>query len=94
MSDLISRKFLLSHECEADRMGAMLVVGKGWILEAPTVDAVEVVRCKGCAHAHREYSPRFKGDTEEHYLCGMTKDYRKPNSFCSSGKCRESEVSE
>lgn len=35
--DLISRKALLEHAVEADRMGAMLVVGKGHILSAPAI---------------------------------------------------------
>lgn len=42
--ELIDKEALLTHECEADRMGAMLVVGKGHILSAPIVDAVPVVR--------------------------------------------------
>ena len=41
---LIDADALLKHEVEADRMGAMLVVGKGYILEAPEIDAVPVVR--------------------------------------------------
>lgn len=41
---LIDADALLKHECEADRMGAMLVVGKGYILDAPTIDAMPVVR--------------------------------------------------
>ena len=39
---LIDADELLKHEVEADRMGAMLVVGKGYILSAPTIDAVRV----------------------------------------------------
>lgn len=44
---LIDADALLKHECEADRMGAMLVVGKGYILSAPTVRATETARWKG-----------------------------------------------
>lgn len=44
MPRYIDADALLKHECEADRMGAMLVVGKGYILDAPTIDAVQVVR--------------------------------------------------
>lgn len=80
MSDLISRKFLLSHECEADRMGAMLVVGKGWILEAPAVEAVEVVFCKYCQY-------------RETTNC-ITPDLVNDDDYCSYGERRESEVSE
>ena len=47
---LIDADALLKHEVEADRMGAMLVVGKGYILEAPEIDAVPVVRCVECKH--------------------------------------------
>ena len=80
MSDLISRKFLLSHECEADRMGAMLVVGKGWILEAPAVEAVEVVFCKDCLKRNTSmcHAGHEQADTD----------------YCSHGERRESEVSE
>ncbi len=42
----IDANALLEHECEADRMGAMLVVGKGYILSAPTADVAPVVRAE------------------------------------------------
>ena len=88
-NDLISRKFLLSHECEADRMGAMLVVGKGWILEAPAVDAVEVVRCGECLMGQKShFSP-------SRLVCvNDSGKYKKPDDYCSYGERRESEVSE
>ena len=41
---LIDANELLKHECEADRMGVMLVVGKGYILNAPTIEAVSPQR--------------------------------------------------
>lgn len=34
---LIDADALLQHQNEADKMGAMLVVGKGFILDAPTI---------------------------------------------------------
>ena len=34
---LIDADALLEHQVEADRMGAMLVVGKGFIMDAPTI---------------------------------------------------------
>ena len=49
---LIDANALLTHECEADKMGAMLVVGKGYILDAPTVPAEVVVHCENCQHIH------------------------------------------
>ena len=36
---LIDADALIKHEVEADRMGAMLVVGKGHIINAPTIAA-------------------------------------------------------
>ena len=99
MSDLISRKFLLSHECEADRMGAMLVVGKGWILEAPAVDAVEVVRCENCEHCEL-YVDYLTGKTFNFGYCyrrfKRRKSINRVNSddYCSYGERRESEVIE
>mgnify|MGYP000894745589 CR=1 FL=1 len=34
---LIDADALLEHQVEADKMGAMLVVGKGFIMDAPTI---------------------------------------------------------
>lgn len=50
---LIDADELLKHEVEADRMGAMLVVGKGHILSAPTINAVRVVH--GCWEFVNDY---------------------------------------
>ena len=47
---------------------------------APTIDAVEVVRCKDC----EEYIPWLEGN----YVCGLIGSYfgnTKPNDFCSRG---------
>jgi hypothetical protein len=55
---LIDADELLKHEIEADSMGAMLVVGKGYILSAPTIDAAPVVRGEWLvtdAYPHRVY---------------------------------------
>lgn len=71
---LIDADALIKHEVEADRMGAMLVVGKGYILNAPTIDAVPVVRGEwvGVAHGRgghecskcRGYAPSFQNGAE------------------------------
>ena len=48
----------------------------------PTIDAVEVVRCKDCRH-------RYLHDVDETYYCangcGLT-DCVKPDDFCSHGE--------
>ena len=47
--------------------------------EAPTVDAVEVVRCKDCEYYNGEYK-----------YC-VNDIFVKPNGYCSYGKRREDE---
>ena len=58
---LIDADALLKHEIEADHMGAMLVVGKGYILSAPEVDAAPVV--------HGEWIKKSSEETETLALC-------------------------
>ena len=60
---LIDADALLEHQVEADKMGAMLVVGKGFIMDAPTITPqpdpdTGIVPC-GCG-----------GKTETHELYG------------------------
>lgn len=44
------------------------------IHNAPTIDAVPVVRCKDCVY-------RYKG-----YICGISGDFTGDNEFCCKGK--------
>lgn len=50
---------------------------------APTVDAVEVVRCKDCAHAHLTASNQAK-------YCDMRSNgdelYLPPDFYCAAGR--------
>ena len=55
---------LLKHEIEADRMGAMLVVGKGYILSAPEIDVAPVVR--GYSY---EDDKTYSGPGTSNYIC-------------------------
>jgi hypothetical protein len=77
---MIDADALIKHEVEADRMGAMLVVGKGYILNAPTIDAVPVVRCGECDR-------RIKSaDLTNTVLCGwLHKITMNKDDFCSYG---------
>lgn len=59
---LIDADELLKHEVEADRMGAMLVVGKGYILSAPTIDCLTEYEDrdeKGCGWCNKGYRFEF-----------------------------------
>ena len=54
----------------------------GFIDEAPTVDAVEVVRCKDCKYLYYH-------NIDEQYYCGMgcgLADCVNPDDFCPYGE--------
>ena len=63
----------------------------------PTIDAVEVVRCRDCIHWFPHTQCGFDEDNDEyHDYCGLLipdDDYyaytRKPDDYCSYGECRE-----
>lgn len=90
---LIDANALLMHECEADKMGAMLVVGKGYILDAPTVPAEAVVHCENCKHIH------VLNTSEIYAICDKTNFVFQPFGVdtrefgCPYGERRESEGS-
>ena len=57
------------------------------INEQPTVDAVEVVRCKDCKYGMKSHlQPRHA----KNYLCrhSWEGEYHEPNHFCSYGERR------
>lgn len=82
MSDLISRSALLARY-DRIHVGAPGAARK-MIEEAPTIDAVPVVRCKDCKHWSRNVHVN-----KEHGLCrtlsfiGITMH---ENDFCSRGE--------
>ena len=53
--------------------------------EAPTVDAVEVVRCRECKYGD------WNSEPDDAMVCMRTKDgfWRSGNDFCSFGKRKE-----
>lgn len=67
------------------------------IHKAPTVDAVQVVRCKDCIHWFPHTQCGYDEDNDEyHDYCGLLipdDDYyaytRKPDDYCSYGERRE-----
>lgn len=53
------------------------------INDAPTIDAVPVVRCEDC---------RYYGNTKKHKRCGECTNYNRiayPDEFCSYGERRK-----
>lgn len=70
---------------------------RGFLLDATTIDAVEVVRCKDCKHWFPHTQCGFDEDNDEYQdYCGLLipdDDFyaytRKPDDFCSYGERRE-----
>lgn len=59
---------------------------------APTIDAVEVVRCKDCKHRRENECPMYHEEwsvTEDGDDWLNTNDYTKDNGFCDWGERRE-----
>ena len=60
---------------------------------APTVDAVEIVRCRNCKH----YKPQKKSahwENRANYCNRVVTIKVQPDDFCSYGKRKDDEVSE
>ena len=83
-NELLEVLELCEFDTECDRDTAY-----SQIKDAPTVDAVEVVRCKDC----KWYQIRKWDDNKPQYDCRKTHALLnvKPNDFCSYGERREGE---
>lgn len=70
---------------EANADGAYGYVDAKQIADAPTVDAVEVVRCRECKFGS------WDSETDDAMVCVRTNDgfWRSGNDFCSRGKLKE-----
>ena len=58
-------------------------VAERLVLQAPTIDAVEVVRCGECRHS------RIEGDTTMFMWCGYWNKPTEGIRYCSDGERRE-----
>lgn len=95
-NDLISRSALIvvPHVCkvtEFDEAGfrmSYLAVPLSVINNAPTIDAVEVVRCKDCVHSIQtsEQDRKLWGLSNDHMECCWFGSNVLANDFCSYGK--------
>lgn len=70
---------------EANVDGAYGYVDAKQIADAPTVDAVEVVRCRECKFGS------WDSETDDAMVCVRTNDgfWRSGNDFCSRGERKE-----
>lgn len=83
MDDLISRKALLDCMPKDDQLMSLDV--RRYIIDAPAVDAVEVVRCKDCIACDRPpFPPTIK---LEHGCWCVINDHKVSlDDFCSYGE--------
>lgn len=80
MSDLISKGELFNKLAPVQTLGEAY----GIIHEMPTVDAVEVVRCRDCRHRHRDGFG--SGYVCTYHVCSFGV---KDNDFCSRGERKD-----
>ena len=95
--DAFKKAFYVDDDCDEIRFG---VDGKVFvdfkavqraIDEAPTVDAVEVCRCKDCKHYKARYERCDHPKQEWIYCVADLWLEMKPDDFCSYGERREGE---
>lgn len=60
-----------------------------YIEDAPTVDAVPVVRCRDCGYGILDRWHKSKEDRPPVWRCRKTGRLTVPNGFCHRGKIRE-----
>ena len=69
------------HNLTDEFYGAMQVID-----EMPSADVVQVVRCKDCKHF---YFADNRIPQEQRYVCEISGEIWKPDSFCSYGERKE-----
>ena len=76
---------------EANSDGAYGYVDAKQISEAPTIDAVPVVRCRECVHWKPTGSKAGNSFSDMEYIggCEFTKYCRRESDFCSYGERKE-----
>ena len=85
MSDLIRRSWMME---QLDGLGDTRLIKRNFIAlvtNAPTVDAVEVVRCRECKFGDWDSEP------DDAMVCMRTKNgfWRSGNDFCSYGERKD-----
>lgn len=96
-SDLMERWNTADEDAEKEIIAVLANIVTPILVGQPTVDAVEVVRCRDCIHWFPHTQCGFDEDNDEyHDYCGLLipdDDYyaytRKPDDYCSCGERRE-----
>ena len=91
MARLIDADVLID---EANSDGAYGYVDAKQIADAPTVDAVPVVRCRECKHWRQSGSKAGNSFSDMEYIggCEFTKYCRREIDFCSYGERKEGQA--
>lgn len=60
------------------------------IINAPTIDAEPVVRCRDCKRYEAlKYTDDYTGNVSHKYVCQLCKRQMLPTDYCSYGERRE-----
>ena len=91
---LIDANALISYmdECSKEsRFRVYYGYAKSFIDDAPTIDAVPVVRCRECVHWKPTGSKAGNSFSDMEYIggCEFTKYCRRESDFCSYGERKE-----
>ena len=91
---LIDANALISYmdECSKEsRFRVYYGYAKSFIDNAPTIDAVPVVRCRECKYWKHSGSKAGNSFSDMEYIggCEFTKYYRRESDFCSYGERKE-----
>ena len=68
-----------------------------FVKDAPTIDAVEVVRCRECIHRGSAYCPMCHEDyyfDEDDGADYVTRDYTEDDAYCNQGERMEGDDSD
>ena len=83
----VAKRIICRDQCELpDGCGASCEI-TDYIEAAPTIDAVEVVRCKDCRFGHIDYC---LGETC--IVCGLTRRIANLDGYCNEGVKRDAET--
>ena len=78
--------------CEEDQIVGWYRPGDGLVIDAnaPTINAVEVTRCRDCEHWKPKGSKAGNSFSNMEYIggCDFTNYYRRESDFCSYGEKR------
>ena len=88
--DADAYKALHRKECPSDCGACGFVYGKddicGLIDQAPTIDAVPIIRCKDCAYFHPyPFEPTY-GSCKYHLGTDLQLEEKKETDYCSDAK--------